>query len=120
MIAGIGFDSEHMAFTSRMILNCGEASCPDKLDGLRGSIDEVGLRRGKRLEANNHPALLRAGDRVPEGRRRPLPGLGAGNARQHVALLRRADDHHFAAEVSAEVNQLAEVLAVRSRRLWSG
>ena len=33
-----------------------------------------------------------------------------GNARQHVALFGRADDHHFAAQVGAEIHQVAEVL----------
>ena len=110
MICGMGFDSEHIAFTSRMILKRGDGTCCDELKGFGGGIDEVRLRRRQGLEANGHLPLLRLRDRGAECRRRPVPRLLAGNARQHVALLRRADDHHLAAEVGAEVHQVAEIL----------
>ena len=81
-----------------------------ELKGFGCGIDEVRFRRRQRLEANSDLPLFRLRDGVAERCRGPLPRLLAGNAWQEVALFGGADDHHFAAEIGAEIHQVAEIL----------
>ena len=110
MICGMGFDSEHIAFTSRMILKRGDGTCWTNCRASAAVLTKfvsAGARGSKQMVTSRCSACLTAS---PERCRRPVPRLLAGDLRQHIALFRRADDHHFAAEVGAEVHQVAEIL----------
>ncbi len=64
---------------------------------------------GEGLEADDDAAAFGLGHGRAEGFKRPLPGQFGRDAWQDIALFGRADHHAGAAQVGAEIHQVAKV-----------
>ncbi len=83
----------------------------DPGDRLAARVQEVGLHRGERFEAevNFERFQVRAG--LVRGSGRVAERLLGRDARQEAALLRRPQDHHAAAKLARRLGQSKEIIA---------
>ena len=78
---------------------------------LGGGIDEAGFVGAERLDAERDAAVGQHGEHTPEGRQRPLPRIFLADPLNRAALSGGAEHHDLAAQVGAEVGEVAEVVS---------